>query len=315
MRLARDGVLVLDDLPAFDRRALLVVAEAIDAERLLLVATMRPCPCGRLGDSLVACQCSPREVARYWSKVEATILERFEIVAEVAALLARRSESAAPHRRPAALGSLRPRRLRCGREDNALRWPDFNGPFLDDLDQMETEASLHWPHKLARLGCKGRLLELRRHPAATEEAQVAAPRGARRVVGDLGGNGHEVLSGREPGADRGQLLARLVEAACLVHPQQDVPRSHLFLLAGLCGRFVPGGRVLFRLGKLKVLGNTAQSLAVAPMLETGAHHSGRYEEEKLLGGLRPGPQKHLGISLPGEAPLVAVSKRESHAGA
>jgi magnesium chelatase family protein len=58
----------------------------MDAEHLAVVATMRSCPCGRLGDSMVACQCSPREVSRYWSRVEAAILERFEIVAEVAAV-------------------------------------------------------------------------------------------------------------------------------------------------------------------------------------------------------------------------------------
>jgi magnesium chelatase family protein len=83
---ARGGAVLLDDLPAFDRRSLHALAEAMDAERLLLVGTMRSCPCGRLGDSLVACQCSPREVARYWSRVEAAILERFEVVAEVAAV-------------------------------------------------------------------------------------------------------------------------------------------------------------------------------------------------------------------------------------
>jgi magnesium chelatase family protein len=58
----------------------------MDAECLHFVATMRSCSCGRLGDSLVACQCSPREVARYWSRVEAAILDRFEVVAEVAAV-------------------------------------------------------------------------------------------------------------------------------------------------------------------------------------------------------------------------------------
>jgi magnesium chelatase family protein len=86
VQLAEGGVLLLDDIPAFDRRSLHALAEAMDAGRLLVVATMRSCPCGRLGDSLVACQCSPREVARYWSKVESTVLERFEIVAEVAAV-------------------------------------------------------------------------------------------------------------------------------------------------------------------------------------------------------------------------------------
>jgi magnesium chelatase family protein len=80
------GVLLLDDLPAFDRRTLHALADAMDAEHLQLVATMRSCPCGRLGDSMVACQCSPREVSRYWSRVEATILERFEVVAEVVAV-------------------------------------------------------------------------------------------------------------------------------------------------------------------------------------------------------------------------------------
>jgi hypothetical protein len=44
------GALLLDDLPAFDRRALHALAGAMDTERLQLVATQKVCAAGRRGD-------------------------------------------------------------------------------------------------------------------------------------------------------------------------------------------------------------------------------------------------------------------------
>jgi hypothetical protein len=73
---AAGGVLLLDDLPAFNRRSLHALADAMDAERLQVVATMRSCPCGRLGGSMVACQCAPREVSRYLGRAIAHLRGR-----------------------------------------------------------------------------------------------------------------------------------------------------------------------------------------------------------------------------------------------
>jgi magnesium chelatase family protein len=121
-------VVLLDDLPAFDRRTLHALAEAMDTERLQIVATMRSCPCGRLGDSMVACQCSPRVVARYWARVEAAILERFEIVAEVAAVRLRDMAAQRPGEPSAAVAArvLRAReiQLRRGRLNAHLSLAD-----------------------------------------------------------------------------------------------------------------------------------------------------------------------------------------------
>lgn len=70
--LAAGGVLFLDHLPTFGRRSLRVLRELLEetgtpspshaagqgTSRFLLVAAMRPCPCGAFGDSLRPCTCA-----------------------------------------------------------------------------------------------------------------------------------------------------------------------------------------------------------------------------------------------------------------
>ena len=174
VQLARGGVLLLDDVPAFDRRALHALAEAMDAERFLLVATMRTCPCGRLGDSLVACECTPREVKRYWSKVEAAILERFEIVAEVAAVRLR-DLAAQPPGEPTAAVAVRVARA----QDIQHR---RNGGRLNatlDLAEVVRHCSLDAPSQRLLTGAQQRL-------GLSARAVLAAVRVA-RTIADLAG--------------------------------------------------------------------------------------------------------------------------------
>ena len=174
VQLARGGVLLLDDVPAFDRRALHALAEAMDAERLAVVATMRPCPCGRLGDSLVACECTPREVKRYWSKVESTILERFEIVAEVAAVRLR-DLAAQPPGEPSAAVAVRVARA----QDIQHR---RNGGRLNatlDLAEVVRHCSLDAPSQRLLTGAQQRL-------GLSARAVLAAVRVA-RTIADLAG--------------------------------------------------------------------------------------------------------------------------------
>jgi magnesium chelatase family protein len=93
--LAHRGVLFLDELPEFDRRALealrqpledgeLVVSRAAAKRRFpavfMLVAAMNPCPCGYLGDPSGRCRCSADAVARYRSRVSGPLLDRIDLV-------------------------------------------------------------------------------------------------------------------------------------------------------------------------------------------------------------------------------------------
>jgi len=96
--LAHHGVLFLDELPEFDRRALEALREpletglvAISRARVRthypaafqLVAAMNPCPCGYLGDSTVACRCTPRQVELYRARVSGPLLDRIDLHVEV----------------------------------------------------------------------------------------------------------------------------------------------------------------------------------------------------------------------------------------
>jgi len=98
---ATHGVLFLDELPEFDRKALEVLREPLEAGRITisraarqadfparfqLIAAMNPCPCGYLGHPGGQCHCSPELVARYRSRISGPLLDRIDLHIEVAAL-------------------------------------------------------------------------------------------------------------------------------------------------------------------------------------------------------------------------------------
>jgi magnesium chelatase family protein len=96
---AHRGVLFLDELPEFDRRALDALREPIEEgvvrisraagsavfpARFALVAAMNPCPCGFAGDGRRECRCPPGIAARYTSKVSGPLVDRIDVWARVA---------------------------------------------------------------------------------------------------------------------------------------------------------------------------------------------------------------------------------------
>ncbi|HUI60033.1 MAG TPA: YifB family Mg chelatase-like AAA ATPase, partial [Steroidobacteraceae bacterium] len=96
--LAHRGVLFLDELLEYDRRALEALREPLESgvvsvtraalqaqypAEFQLIAAMNPCPCGRLGDPNGQCRCTPAEVARYRARVSGPLLERLDIHLEV----------------------------------------------------------------------------------------------------------------------------------------------------------------------------------------------------------------------------------------
>ncbi|MFE0500813.1 YifB family Mg chelatase-like AAA ATPase [Lysobacter soli] len=99
--LAHQGVLFLDELPEWDRRALEVLREPLESgvitvsraarsaefpARFQLVAAMNPCPCGWAGDPSGRCRCSPDVVRRYRGRVSGPLLDRIDLHVEVARL-------------------------------------------------------------------------------------------------------------------------------------------------------------------------------------------------------------------------------------
>jgi len=86
--LAAGGTLILDDLPALRPATLRALAEALDAdhEHVQLVATMRPCPCGHLGNCRAGCGCTPGQVRRWRARVGTPLTHRFDLVVGVPAV-------------------------------------------------------------------------------------------------------------------------------------------------------------------------------------------------------------------------------------
>ena len=86
--LAAHGVLIVDDLPALQPAALRALAEALDRDgpHVQVVATMRPCPCGNLGEYRAACTCTAAEVRRYRARVALPLADRFDVFAAVPAV-------------------------------------------------------------------------------------------------------------------------------------------------------------------------------------------------------------------------------------
>jgi magnesium chelatase family protein len=84
--LAADGTLILDDLPLLQPATLRALSEALDdGVSAQVVGTMRPCPCGHLGDRLHECSCTAGTVRRHRARV-APVVDRLDIVVAVPAL-------------------------------------------------------------------------------------------------------------------------------------------------------------------------------------------------------------------------------------
>src|SRR5205807_2757568 len=96
--LAHHGVLLLDELPEFQRPALEALRQpledgivavaraagsAVFPARFQLVATMNMCPCGGRGDPGAECSCSPQRLAAFRDKLSRALLDRFDLVVKV----------------------------------------------------------------------------------------------------------------------------------------------------------------------------------------------------------------------------------------
>lgn len=96
--LAHHGVLYLDELPEYDRKALEMLREPIESGYVMiaranrsvrfpasfqLVAAMNPCPCGYLGHPKIDCQDSPQQIQHYRRKLSGPLLDRFDMHVEV----------------------------------------------------------------------------------------------------------------------------------------------------------------------------------------------------------------------------------------
>jgi magnesium chelatase family protein len=135
LSLAHAGILFLDEMPEFERRALEVLRQPLEEGRVriaraaasvefpasvTLVGAMNPCPCGYHGHPLRACRCAPPQRERYAARISGPLLDRIDIRVEV------------PWLAPDVLGDERPQeasaairaRVVRARETQAARHPD-----------------------------------------------------------------------------------------------------------------------------------------------------------------------------------------------
>lgn len=97
--LAHLGVLFLDELPEFDRKALEVLRQPLESKTITisraahqvtfpaqfqLIAAMNPCPCGyAFHQTAQQCQCSPEAIRRYQNKLSGPLLDRIDLHIDV----------------------------------------------------------------------------------------------------------------------------------------------------------------------------------------------------------------------------------------
>jgi magnesium chelatase family protein len=99
--LAHNGVLFLDELPEFHRDVLEALRQPLEDSlitisrvnrtttfpaRVLLIATMNPCPCGYFSDPVKECHCTPQQIQKYRSRVSGPLLDRIDIHIEIPSL-------------------------------------------------------------------------------------------------------------------------------------------------------------------------------------------------------------------------------------
>ena len=97
--LAHHGVLFLDELPEFSRRALEALRQPLEEGHVriaraagtvdfpaafTLIAAMNPCPCGYTGHSVRRCRCTPAAVTRYHDRVSGPLRDRLDLTVELA---------------------------------------------------------------------------------------------------------------------------------------------------------------------------------------------------------------------------------------
>lgn len=130
--LAHHGVLFLDELPEFSRRALEVLRQPLEEGRVriaralrsvtfparfLLICAMNPCPCGYAGDAVRECRCTPVQIQSYAGRISGPLTDRLDLFVRLSAVPVRDLHD----RHPAESTTIVRARVAAARERQRLR--------------------------------------------------------------------------------------------------------------------------------------------------------------------------------------------------
>ena len=184
--LAHNGVLFLDEIVEFERRALEALREPVEEgvvriaralrtvqfpSRFLLVAAMNPCACGYAGESAERCRCSPADVARYQDRLSGPLRDRIDLTARVERVPFRVLADDAPAEDSAAVRErvrrARERQTARYRDDRSSTNADLSGPRLRDHGRLDAPSLALVERAMERLGLTGRGFDRIRRVART----------------------------------------------------------------------------------------------------------------------------------------------------
>jgi magnesium chelatase family protein len=174
--LAHNGVLFLDELTEFDRKALEALRQPLEEgfitvsraagtvvfpARMMLVAAMNPCACGYLGHPDKACLCTPLQVHKYRAKISGPLLDRIDIHVEVPPVRIADLTREAPPSEPTAMAAQRvglARRRQSGRYENVkVRCNAHMGPReLKAFCELSEASRRLLENAVSRLGLSAR---------------------------------------------------------------------------------------------------------------------------------------------------------------
>jgi len=162
--LAHNGVLFLDELAEWGRRALEVLRQPLESgvvtvsraagtldfpARFQLVAAMNPCPCGWAGDPSGRCRCSVETVLRYRARLSGPLLDRIDLQVSVPRLAPHEMRGDAPRSentltvRARVLAARARQQARCGKTNSHMSQAETERHCaLHDRDQALLERAM-----------------------------------------------------------------------------------------------------------------------------------------------------------------------------
>ncbi|MCL2545540.1 MAG: YifB family Mg chelatase-like AAA ATPase, partial [Clostridia bacterium] len=142
--LAHGGVLFLDELPEYSRVSLEAMRQPLEdgfvsiarinaqaryPARVMLVASMNPCPCGNYGsaDGGGKCRCDPNAIRRYLDRISGPLLDRIDLQLQVEAVPVRDIARPAAEERSEAVRA----RVNAAREAQRRRFAHTPGQYCN----------------------------------------------------------------------------------------------------------------------------------------------------------------------------------------